>query len=281
MKRHRNLKVFTAFGGAALIIWLAFVFNNPFWWGSLAVFVLAVAGWRSVLAHKRRRFDDQRRIVMEQVERLFSSLTFYDEVDFLDRYSRFRFQTAINHAAILGHALKAWVMDMQKRFDDNDMPRTGLQLTDVPALVESTCSQVVEAFKFVKDGIKGDTPAILKDDWFDPVTIFGVDVRVFRTVEEENVFRPDYMKKPTPASRRSSAIVPVTGSRALATTIDAQATEVVPPAEPRQLSYQPGHDGPVVNLAFGTRTHVEVAGGQPEDLNKVVPLDQSRRKAKR
>lgn len=280
MKRHRNLKVFTAVGGAAMIIWLAFVFNNPFWWGSFAALVLAVAGWRSFLAHKRRRFDNQRRIVMEQVERLFSSLTFYDEVDFLDRYSRFRFQTAINHAAILGHALKAWVMDMQKRFDDNEMPRTGLKLTEVPALVESTCSQVVEAFKFIKDGINGETPAILKDDWFDPVTIFGVDVRVFRTIEEENVFRPDYMKKPTP-SRRSSAIVPVTGSRALAPTIDGHVTEVLAPAEPRQVTYQPGHDGPVVNLAFGTRQQVEVAGNQPDALNKVVPLDPSRRKAKR
>jgi hypothetical protein len=280
MKRHRNLKIFSIVGGSALVVWLAFVYDDPFWWSCFAALVITIIGWRALHSYKRRRFNNQRRAVMESVEKLFTGLAFFDEGPFLDRYSRFRFQVAVNHAALLGHALKSWVMDMQKRFDDGDMPSSGLKMSEVPALTEQVGMEVSAAFRYIKHGAKGKAPSILDDDWFDPVTIFGADVAIFRTVEEENVFRPDYMKKPTHARPQSTAVAPSRGSTALATTVDARATEIIPPAEPRRLTYKPGHDGPVVNLSHpGGRQPVEVSDVEADD-NKVVKLDFSRRKAK-
>jgi hypothetical protein len=261
MKRHNNLKMFSSVGGTALVIWLAFTYNNAFWWMCFAALGAIIAGWQGVLSYHLQRFSQQRAAAMEAVESTYMMLAFYDDELPLSRYARFQFQTAVDHADLMCHALCTWIYEMQKHFDNADMPKGGLQMADVPALLDTVRSQVVLAFAFIRDGSTGERPSILEDDWFDTATIFGESVRVFRTIEEQNALRPDGMKKAVRGAVAANARTKSETSTQKQAPTQAQdnggapvktpAPGDGPPIEARRLTYQPNSgEEDVVTLSW-------------------------------
>jgi hypothetical protein len=147
--------------------------------GSMLIVCASVAS--IIHWHRNNRLNEERRLAMQSVEDLCTSVDLIEKDLPFTRYQRLQFSRATGQALKLSDSLRDWITLVHLRLDRQSITHKGLQLKGVPAFVDNIMDQVREAYKFVRAGGEGIGPRILDPSWFDETEICGEEVLLFPT----------------------------------------------------------------------------------------------------
>ncbi len=176
---YRILKIAAAIVAFGSAVWFAFEHTQMFCLIVAFGVVLACIVRKFHRAHCTRRFCEERAAAMNAVEGLSKLIAYYDAELPLRPHQRATFQLAVANSEKLGSAMKTWIYAMQERFQNDCLPAEGLQLKDVPALIDAVRDEIIEAHNVIRGGVQGiPRAAILLDSWYDEFSVFGLSAHI-------------------------------------------------------------------------------------------------------
>lgn len=269
---NRKLRIAAAFAATFLVVWLAFTYTSVFWWSCFALFVLAIGAVYAYDSFQNSRFCVERAAAMNAIEDLAKTIDFIDKELPLDRYRRFQFQLAVDHAFMYADCLKERIYALQRFQLDRCLPRDGLQLKDMPTRLLAVTDEVRDAYNYIKNGSTGPSPDILRLDWFDEATILsGTLRRTFQPTQLHSVPRRS-VSAPIPQEIQMDQLLPQPE-------ISAPVTASVP-ANQRLLTYAPQSEEHVVCSAPQLESRRRALPARTRDVvvHEVVEIDFKARK---